>query len=62
MFDQLKALPADPLLGLIGAFRADQNPNKVDLGVGVYKDEVGHTAIMTSIQKAQKIHLENEGG
>ncbi len=60
MFDQLNALPADPLLGLIGAFREDSNPDKVDLGVGVYKDETGHTAIMTSIQKAAKRHMETE--
>ncbi len=60
MFDQLKALPADPLLGLIGAFREDTNPDKVDLGLGVYKDETGHTAIMTSIQKAAQRHMETE--
>jgi aspartate aminotransferase len=60
MFDQLNALPADPLLGLIGAFRQDSNPDKVDLGVGVYKDETGHTAIMTAIQKAAKRHMETE--
>ena len=60
MFDQLNALPADPLLGLITAFKNDTNPNKVDLGVGVYKDETGHTAIMTSIQKAAQRHMETE--
>jgi len=60
MFDQLNALPADPLLGLISAFRDDPNPNKVDLGVGVYRDESGHTPIMTSIQKAAKQHMEKE--
>lgn len=60
MFDQLKALPADPLLGLIGAFREDSNPDKVDLGVGVYKDESGHTAIMTAIQKAAARHMDTE--
>lgn len=60
MFNQLKALPADPLLGLIGAFRQDPNPSKVDLGVGVYKDETGHTAIMTAIQKAAQQHMESE--
>jgi aspartate aminotransferase len=60
MFDQLNALPADPLLGLITAFKNDTNPSKVDLGVGVYKDETGHTAIMTSIQKAAQRHMETE--
>ncbi len=60
MFDQLNALPADPLLGLIGAFREDSNPEKVDLGVGVYKNESGHTAIMTAIRKAALRHMETE--
>ena len=60
MFDHLKAIPADPLLGLISAFRNDTNPNKVDIGVGVYRDESGHTPIMTAIQKAATLHLETE--
>lgn len=60
MFDQLNVLPADPLLGLIGLFRDDPNPNKVDLGVGVYRDESGHTAIMSAIQKAQGLHMDSE--
>lgn len=60
MFDQLDALPADPLLGLITAFKNDPNPSKVDLGVGVYKDESGHTAIMTAVQKAAQKHMETE--
>lgn len=60
MFDQLESLPADPLLGLISAFRDDPNPNKVDLGVGVYKDESGHTAIMSAVQKAAKVRMDVE--
>ncbi|WP_144393582.1 aromatic amino acid transaminase [Pleionea sediminis] len=60
MFERLKALPADPLLGLITLYRDDPNPNKVDLGVGVYRDEQGHTAIMKAIQQAQKTHLSTE--
>ncbi len=60
MFNQLNSLPADPLLGLISAFREDSNPNKVDLGVGVYKDEMGHTAIMSAVQKAAKVRMEVE--
>lgn len=60
MFDQLSALPPDPLLGLISAFRDDQNPSKVDLGVGVYRDESGHTPIMSAVSKAAHIHLQTE--
>ncbi len=60
MFDRLPELPADSLLGLITLFRDDQNPNKVDLGVGVYRDEAGHTAIMSAVSKANALHIAKE--
>ncbi|MDU0355367.1 amino acid aminotransferase [Paraglaciecola aquimarina] len=60
MFEVLPQLPADPILGLSTAFKADTNPNKIDLGVGVYKDEQGHTPILSSVAKAQTILLEKE--
>ncbi|WP_133470426.1 aromatic amino acid transaminase [Paraglaciecola marina] len=60
MFDVLPQLPADPILGLSTAFKADKNPHKIDLGVGVYKDEQGHTPILTSVAKAQTILLAQE--
>ncbi len=60
MFEVLPKLPADPILGLSTAFRADSNPNKIDLGVGVYKDEQGNTPILDSVAKAQRILLERE--
>lgn len=60
MFDVLPQLPADPILGLSTAFKADKNPHKIDLGVGVYKDELGHTPILTSVAKAQTILLDKE--
>ncbi|MDP5031034.1 MAG: aspartate/tyrosine/aromatic aminotransferase [Paraglaciecola sp.] len=60
MFEVLPQLPADPILGLSAAFKADPNPLKIDLGVGVYKDENGQTPIVTAIAKAQKILLETE--
>ncbi len=60
MFEQLPQLPADPILGLSSAFKADPNPHKIDLGVGVYKDEQGNTPILHSVAKAQAILLEKE--
>lgn len=60
MFEVLPQLPADPILGLSAAFKADPNPLKIDLGVGVYKDEEGRTPILSSIAKAQNILLETE--
>lgn len=53
MFDVLHPLPADPILNLVVECNNDNNPNKVDLGAGVYKDEQGHTPIMAAVQAAQ---------
>lgn len=60
MFEVLPKLPADPILGLSAAYREDKNPNKIDLGVGVYKDEQGRTPIMSAVAKAQQVLLEKE--
>lgn len=60
MFGSLKALPADPILGLLAKYREDSNPKKVDLGVGVYKNEAGHTAILDCVKKAEKYRHDNE--
>lgn len=60
MFEVLDLLPPDPILGLLGEFRADTNPDKVDLGVGVYKDEEGQTPIMQAVKMAEKIRLNTE--
>jgi aspartate aminotransferase len=60
MFGSLKALPADPILGLLAKYRKDTNPNKIDLGVGVYKTEEGHTAILNCVKKAEQHRLTTE--
>ena len=60
MFETLPGLPADPILGLMLACRADSNPNKVDLGVGVYRDENGDTPILKAVLDAQQRHLQSE--
>lgn len=60
MFEVLPKLPADPILGLSAAFKQDTNPSKIDLGVGVYKNEQGQTPILAAVAKAQNILLEKE--
>lgn len=60
MFEVLPPLSPDPILGLSAAYKEDTNPDKIDLGVGVYKDEKGNTPILTSVAKAQRILLEKE--
>ncbi|MBR1218434.1 aspartate/tyrosine/aromatic aminotransferase [Bradyrhizobium sp. U87765 SZCCT0131] len=54
MFDALKLQPADPLLALIGLFRSDPRPNKIDLGVGVYRDEAGDTPVLRAVKAAER--------
>lgn len=60
MFETLKLLPADPILGLSMAFAKDSNPAKVDLGVGVYKNDAGQTPIMAAVMEAEKLRIARE--
>lgn len=60
MFEQLKTLPQDPILGLMKTFREDPREDKVDLGVGVYRDEAGATPIMAAVQAAERRLLASE--
>ncbi|MDF0490095.1 aspartate/tyrosine/aromatic aminotransferase [Sphingomonas sp. H39-1-10] len=50
----LQPPPADPILALGSLFAADTRPNKLDLGIGVYKDEAGETPIMLSVKQAER--------
>jgi len=60
MFETLQPLPADPILGLSAAFQQDQSPQKVDLGVGVYKDENAQTPILKAVKIAEERRLQQE--
>jgi aspartate aminotransferase len=60
MFSQLQPVATDPILGLMAAYQQDTNPNKIDLGVGVYKDEQGHTAVLKCVKKAEAMRLAKE--
>ncbi len=60
MFEKITAAPADPILGLTDIFRADDRAHKINLGIGVYKDETGKTPVLTSVKKAEQYLLENE--
>jgi aspartate aminotransferase len=57
MLERLERLPIDPILGLMGLFRADADPRKVDLGVGVYRDDQGHTPILACVRRAEQAVL-----
>ncbi|MDB6047454.1 MAG: aromatic amino acid aminotransferase [Pseudomonas sp.] len=53
-FNDIQRVPGDPILGLIEAYATDTNPNKFDLGVGVYKDAMGLTPILRSVKLAEQ--------
>ena len=53
MFENLQPAPADKILALIGLYRADPRSDKVDLGVGVYKDREGRTPVMRAVREAE---------
>jgi len=55
MLDRLQAVPPDPILGIIAAHAADPNPRKIDLGIGVYRDEQGNTPILECVRQAERI-------
>ncbi|QLC72110.1 aspartate/tyrosine/aromatic aminotransferase [Pseudomonas sp. LPB0260] len=59
-FGQIARVPGDPILGLMEAFRADSNPAKLDLGVGVYKDAQGLTPIPRAVTLAEQRLVERE--
>jgi len=52
IFSSLDSLPPDPILGVAAAFRADPSPQKVDLGVGVYRDDRGQTPMPEAVKRA----------
>lgn len=59
MFEKIIAAPADPILGLGELFRADPRTNKINLGIGVYKDENGQIPLLDSVKKTEQYLLEN---
>jgi len=60
LFQQLKTLDADPILGLMAKFRADTHPQKVDLGIGVYRDAAGSTPVLDCVRRAEQAILEEQ--
>ena len=60
MFEHLTDQPADKILALMSAYKADPRDEKIDLGVGVYKNAEGHTPIMRAVKTAEARLLETE--
>ncbi|GHA40587.1 aromatic amino acid transaminase [Photobacterium aphoticum] len=60
MFKHLAAAQPDPILSLSVAFREDMREEKVDLGIGVYRNDQGITPVMQAVQQAQQRVMDNE--
>ena len=60
MWKSVTAAPADSILGLTEAFNNDPNPNKVNLGAGVYKDDRGVTPVLDCVKDVERILLGTE--
>ncbi len=59
LFSAVEMAPRDPILGLNEQFNADTNPNKVNLGVGVYFDENGKLPLLACVQAAEKAMMDS---
>ena len=60
MFEEMPILPPDSILGLAAACRADPNPDKVDLTIGIYMDEAGLCPVFNAIKQAQRQLVDEE--
>jgi len=58
LFSAVEMAPRDPILGLNEQFNADPNPNKVNLGVGVYFDDQGKLPLLHCVQAAEKAMMD----
>ena len=58
LFTAVEMAPRDPILGLNDQFAADTNPNKVNLGVGVYFDDNGKLPLLQCVQAAEKAMMD----
>jgi len=58
VFSAIEMAPRDPILGITEAFNADTNPNKINLGVGVYYDDNGKVPLLACVQKAENMLIE----
>ncbi len=60
MFEALQPMPADAILGLIAEHKDDRRTNKIDLGVGVYRNAAGQTPVLDSVKLAEQRLLDTQ--
>ncbi|WP_424137870.1 aromatic amino acid transaminase [Roseomonas chloroacetimidivorans] len=61
MLETLKVQKQEGLLGLLELYAADTRPGKIDLGIGVYRDETGATPVLASVKEAERLIWERQG-
>jgi len=59
-FRAVEMAPVDPILGISESFKADTNPDKVNLTVGVYQDDTGVSPVMAAVKRAERLWQEQE--
>jgi aspartate/tyrosine/aromatic aminotransferase len=60
LFDHIQTAPADPILGLGEAFKADPNPKKINLSIGIFQDDSGKSPVLESVKRASQKVLEKQ--
>ena len=60
LFSALQPIPPDPILGMAQRFAADSSPHKVDLGIGIYRNERGEAPVLASVKAAEQWLLEHQ--
>lgn len=60
MFAQVEQAPADPILSLTERYRADESPQRVNLGVGAYRTDAGYPSVLRCVQLAEEQLLEQQ--
>lgn len=60
MFESLERLPPDAIIGLIGEYQQDPRETKVDLGIGVYRNDQGETPVLDVVKQAERCLLESQ--
>lgn len=60
LYKNLDILPEDPILGIPILFKADQSPNKINLGIGAYQDEHGKPVVFDAVRQADELLLQQQ--
>ena len=60
LFESLELRPADAILGLIAEYNNDPRPEKIDLGVGVYRSANGETPVLEVVKHAERQLVESQ--